>query len=215
MNVTIIGTGYVGLTTGVCLAFLGHKVTCVDADEEKIAALERGDVPFHEPYLAELLTESRCNLKFCMDYASAIPNAQVIFIAVGTPPGARGGPDLKYLEAAARGIGEHLSDEFTVVVNKSTVPIGSGNWVDSIVRDVASVMMDRTLEWPFSVASNPEFLREGTALHDSLYPDRVVVGADEPADAGVLYTSLPADSRPVVLASAVICRGPSGWAVCR
>ena len=129
MNVSILGTGYVGLTTGACLAYLGHKVTCVDADEEKIAGLERGEVPFHEPYLAELLAESRCNLKFTMDYAAAIPGSQVIFIAVGTPPGARGAPDLKYLESAARGIGEHLPDDFTVVVNKSTVPIGSGNWV--------------------------------------------------------------------------------------
>jgi UDPglucose 6-dehydrogenase len=188
VNVSILGTGYVGLTTGACLAYLGHKVTCVDSDEEKIAALDRGEVPFHEPYLVELLAESRCNLKFTMDYASAIPGSQVIFIAVGTPPGVRGAPDLKYLEAAARGIGEHLPADFTVVVNKSTVPIGSGNWVETLVREACQRRDGRKPEGRFAVASNPEFLREGTALHDSLYPDRVVVGADEPQTAEVLYT---------------------------
>ncbi len=188
MNVSILGTGYVGLTTGVCLAFLGHKVTCVDADEEKIAALDRGEVPFHEPHLAELLAESRCHLKFTMNYATAIPGSQVIFIAVGTPPGAKGAPDLKYLEAAARGIGEHLPDDFTVVVNKSTVPIGSGNWVGTLIREACQRRNIHKPDGRFAVASNPEFLREGSALHDSLYPDRVVVGADEPQTAEVLYT---------------------------
>lgn len=186
MNVTILGTGYVGLTTGVCLAFLGHKVTCADADERKIAMLESGAVPFHEPWLAELLAEARCNLKFTTDYAHAIPGAQVVFIAVGTPPGANGAPDLQYLQAAARGIGEHMDSEFTVVVNKSTVPIGSGNWVGSLVRDAVNERHGRPLS--FAVASNPEFLREGSALHDSLYPDRVVIGADEEQTAEVLYT---------------------------
>src|SRR5215469_6009246 len=188
MNVTILGTGYVGLTTGVCLAFLGHKVTCADPDERKIAMLEAGQVPFHEPHLADLIAEARCNLKFTLDYAQAIPGAQVIFIAVGTPPGASGSPDLKYLQAAARGIGEHLSGEFTVVVNKSTVPIGSGNWVGALVREAFEQRHGRKANGGFAVASNPEFLREGSALHDSLYPDRVVVGADEPQTAEVLYT---------------------------
>jgi UDPglucose 6-dehydrogenase len=186
VNVTILGTGYVGLTTGVCLAFLGHKVTCADADARKIATLEEGAVPFHEPWLVELLAESRCNLKFTTEYAHAIPGAQVVFIAVGTPPGENGGPDLKYLQAAARGIGEHMDSDFTVVVNKSTVPIGSGNWVGSLVRDAIGERPGRKAH--FAVASNPEFLREGSALHDSLYPDRVVIGADEEQTAEVLYT---------------------------
>ncbi|MEO7143668.1 MAG: UDP-glucose 6-dehydrogenase, partial [Bryobacteraceae bacterium] len=155
MNVTILGTGYVGLTTGACLAFLGHKVTCVDVIEQKIAMLERGEAPFHEPHLADLLAEARCNLKFTTDYAQAIPGAQAIFIAVGTPPGPNGAPDLHYLEAAARGVGEHLGHGFTVVVNKSTVPIGSGNWVGSLVRDALEGHSGRKAEGVFAVASNP------------------------------------------------------------
>src|ERR1700689_2356733 len=143
MNVSILGTGYVGLTTGACLAFLGHKVSCADSDLKKIEMLENGEVPFHEPYIAELIAEARCNLRFTTDYAQAIPEAQVIFIAVGTPPGAKGAPDLKYLESAARGIGERLGDRFTVIVNKSTVPIGSGNWVGSLVRDAFERRTDK------------------------------------------------------------------------
>jgi UDPglucose 6-dehydrogenase len=188
VNVSILGTGYVGLTTGACLAFLGHKVTCADADPRKIEMLENGEVPFHEPFLPELIEEARCNLKFTTNYEHAIPGAQVVFIAVGTPPGVNGAPDLKYLQAAARGIGEQLSDGFTVVVNKSTVPIGSGNWVGSLVREAFEQRNGRKPQGTFAVASNPEFLREGSALHDTLYPDRVVVGADEPETAEVLYT---------------------------
>ncbi len=186
MNVAILGTGYVGLTTGVCLAFLGHKVTCVDPVKEKIDALERGDVPFYEPHLDELIAHSRGNLTFTTDYKDAIPQAHVVFIAVGTPPGKNGAPDLQYLEAAARGVGQTMGRHFTVVVNKSTVPIGSGNWVGSLVRDAAlSKGMDTD---SFAVASNPEFLREGSAILDSLYPDRVVIGADRPQTAEVLYS---------------------------
>ena len=188
MNVSILGTGYVGLTTGACLAFLGHKVVCADADARKIELLENGQVPFHEPYLAELIAEARCNLKFTTDYEHAIPGAQVIFIAVGTPPGPSGAPDLKYLQSAARGIGERLTGDFTVVVNKSTVPIGSGNWVGSLIREAYEPRHGKKADGHYSVASNPEFLREGSALHDSLYPDRVVIGADEPQTAEVLYT---------------------------
>jgi UDPglucose 6-dehydrogenase len=188
VNVSILGTGYVGLTTGACLAFLGHKVTCADSDASKIEMLENGKVPFHEPHIAELIAEARCNLRFTTDYSQAIPGAQVIFIAVGTPPGANGAPDLKYLQAAARGIGEQLRQEFTVVVNKSTVPIGSGNWVGSLVRDAYEERHERKAEGRFAVASNPEFLREGSALHDSLYPDRVVIGADERQTAEILYS---------------------------
>jgi UDPglucose 6-dehydrogenase len=188
MNVSILGTGYVGLTTGACLAFLGHRVICTDADAQKIASLERGEVPFYEPYLAELIEEARCNLSFTTDYAAAIPSAQVIFIAVGTPPGPDGSPNLNYLEAAARGIGERLAEHFVVVVNKSTVPIGSGNWVGSLVHEAFEKQHGRKADGRFAVASNPEFLREGSALHDSLYPDRVVIGADEQQTAEVLYS---------------------------
>ena len=188
MNVSIVGTGYVGLTTGACLAFLGHNVTCIDADESKIASLEAGKIPFHEPYLAELVHETRPNLKFTTSYVDSIPHSQVTFIAVGTPPGVNGAPDLKYLESAARGIGEQLTGEFMVVVNKSTVPIGSGHWVASIVGEAYQKKTGKNGEGQFAVASNPEFLREGSAIFDSLYPDRVVVGTDRQRTAEVLYS---------------------------
>ena len=188
MNVSIIGTGYVGLTTVACLAFLGHDVTCVDADERKVKALQAGKIPFHEPHLAELVSDAKAHLKFTIEYGEAIPQAQVVFIAVGTPPGLNGAPDLKYLEAAARGIGEFMSGQFVVVVNKSTVPIGSGNWVESIVRDAYEKRTGQKSGGSFAVASNPEFLREGSAILDSLYPDRVVVGSDCERTREVLYS---------------------------
>ena len=184
MNVAIIGTGYVGLTTGACLAFLGHDVMCVDVAEDKIAELERGVVPIHEPLLAELIAGARENLRFTTGYAQAIPQAQVVFIAVGTSSSGTGAPNLCYLEAAGRQIGEHLAQPYTVVVNKSTVPIGSGNWVGTLVREAAG----KREGCRFAVASNPEFLREGTAIYDSLYADRVVIGTDEERAAEVLYT---------------------------
>src|SRR5229473_3083233 len=155
MNVCILGTGYVGLTTGACLAFLGHKVTCVDSDPEKIQALDRGEVPFYEPHLDDLIADARLNLSFATDYAAAVPAAQVIFIAVGTPPGQGGAPDLRYLQSAAHGVGEHLGRHFTVVVNKSTVPIGSGNWVGLLVRDATASRNGGSAGTRFAVASNP------------------------------------------------------------
>ena len=208
MKVTILGTGYVGLTTGACLAYLGHQVHCVDADPKKIAALERGEMPFFEPHLADLVADAQANLCFTTDYAQAIPAAQVVFIAVGTPPGPGGAPDLRYLEAAARGIGENLGAHFTVIVNKSTVPIGSGNWVGSLVRDAFQKRDESKANGSFAVASNPEFLREGSALHDSLYPDRVVVGADEPQTRRGAVHVVPADSGADLSAASRTCRVP-------
>jgi len=133
-----------------------------------------------------LIEQGKHNLAFTTEYSQAIPEARVIFVAVGTPTGQGGAPDLQYLRAAAQGVGEHLGPHFTVVVNKSTVPIGSGSWVGSLVRDAVEAKGGAI--GTFSVASNPEFLREGTALHDSLYPDRVVIGADEAKTAEVLYS---------------------------
>lgn len=185
VRVAIIGTGYVGLTTGVCLAFLGHDVQCLDTDEGKVEKLKRGESPIYEPFLDHLLADAKPHLDFTTDYAQAIPDAEVIFIAVGTPPQPNGSPDLKYVRAAAEGIARHARQDFAVVVNKSTVPIGSGNWVDSILRDTLKALGRHS---PFRVASNPEFLREGSALHDSLYPDRVVVGSDDPHALQVLYS---------------------------
>ena len=187
MQVAIIGTGYVGLTTGVCLSFIGHDVWCIDTDETKIAALKSGVVPIFEPYLTDLMQEAGPNLHFTSNYAEAIPSAEVVFIAVGTPPTASGTPNLEYLSQAARSTGAHLTQDFTVVVNKSTVPIGSGNWVESLLRE-ANGHQNKHGEKAFAVASNPEFLREGSALSDSLYPDRIVVGADQPKALEVMYS---------------------------
>lgn len=172
MKVTIIGTGYVGLSTGVCLAYIGHNVVCVDSNPAKVDLLRSGKAPFFEPNLEDLLADAMPRLKFTTQYSEAVPGSDVVFIAVGTPPVANGAPDLQYLRSAATELGSHLDDHYTVIVNKSTVPVGSGNWVDSIVRDACP-------NGRFCIASNPEFLREGSALHDSLYPDRIVLGADE------------------------------------
>ncbi len=145
MRVAIIGTGYVGLTTGVCLAFIGHTVSCLDTDEAKIEALKSGHIPIYEPYLKELLEEARHNLSFTSCYAEAIPEADVVFIAVGTPPTPSGAPNLEFLSQAARSIGQNGSKRFTVVVNKSTVPIGSGNWVGSLLRDCHTAAAKRLI----------------------------------------------------------------------
>lgn len=172
MKVTIIGTGYVGISTGVCLAYIGHNVTCVDSNPAKVELLRSGKAPIFEPHLEQLLNDAKPRMTFTSSYADAVPGSDVVFIAVGTPTGANGAPDLQYLRAAATELGRHLDKHFTVIVNKSTVPVGSGNWVDSIVRDACP-------DGQFCIASNPEFLREGSALNDSLYPDRIVLGADD------------------------------------
>src|SRR4051812_8202733 len=156
MRVAIIGTGYVGLTTGVCLAFIGHDVSCVDTDKSKVDALRAGKVPIFEPSLAELIQEAGSNLKFTDSYAEAIPGADVVFIAVGTPTTPSGAPNLEYLSQAARATGHCLDSDFTVVVNKSTVPIGSGNWVGSILREAYEQRTSKPYT-EFAVASNPEF----------------------------------------------------------
>jgi UDPglucose 6-dehydrogenase len=185
MRVTVIGTGYVGTVTGACLAYLGHRVTCVDTDLSKIEKLRSGHSPIYEPGLEELmsLADERGGINFETDLESAVRESDVIFIAVGTPPLLSGESNLTYLESAARGIGAAMdSSRFRVVVNKSTVPVGSGNLVEALVREgILESHPDLADAIEFGVASNPEFLREGSAIHDSLYPDRVVVGADDPA----------------------------------
>jgi len=186
MKVAIIGSGYVGLTTGICLSFVGHEVTCIDVDPGRVETLKSGTAPFHEPYLSEMMRLVK--VKYTTDYAQAIPEAEVIFIAVGTPSRPNGSPNLEYLESAASSIGENLGPNYTVVVNKSTVPIGSGNWVESIVRDAFRRGNHGHRPENFAVASNPEFLREGSAIHDSLFPDRVVIGADQQQALERLYS---------------------------
>lgn len=188
MKVAILGTGYVGLTTGVCLAYVGHEVACVDTDVSKIEKLKNGEIPIYEPGLKELLEESKENLHFTTSIADGLKEAQVVFIAVGTPPRADGSPDLRYLRSASESIGEHLPSGFVVVVNKSTVPIGSGNWVETLIRTAYERTHNETADGRFSVASNPEFLREGSALMDSLYPDRIVVGSDNQRTREMLYS---------------------------
>ncbi|HPQ17310.1 MAG TPA: UDP-glucose/GDP-mannose dehydrogenase family protein, partial [Bryobacteraceae bacterium] len=179
MRVSIVGAGYVGITTGVALAYVGHEVTCLDSDERKVALLRRGVFPIYEPHLEALAALAHSRLRYTSDPNEAMSNAEVIFIAVGTPSQADGNPDLSFLRSAAMSVGDHLGDGYTVVVNKSTVPIGCGNWVESLVREAFEARNGQRPKGLFSVASNPEFLREGSALHDSLYPDRIVIGADD------------------------------------
>ncbi|MFF5231870.1 UDP-glucose dehydrogenase family protein [Dactylosporangium sp. NPDC000521] len=186
MKVCVVGTGYVGLTTGICLAYLGHEVTCVDLSQEKVDLLRAGRSPIYEPFLDELMHEAAHNLTFTTDYAEGVPGAEVVFVAVQTPSLPDGQPDLRYLRMAAESIGRTIDGEFTVVVNKSTVPIGSGNWVESILRESFEQFHSRRAAGEFAVASNPEFLREGSAIHDTLFPDRIVIGSDNPRSLDVL-----------------------------
>jgi UDPglucose 6-dehydrogenase len=197
MRVTVIGTGYVGTVTGACLAYLGHRVTCIDTDATKIAKLQRGESPIYEPHLEELmrLGTARGGLDFSTELAEAAAASDVIFIAVGTPPLPTGEANLSYLEAAARSIGAAMDgSRFRVVVNKSTVPVGCGNLVETLVREgIAENQPNGGRQIRFGVASNPEFLREGCALADSLYPDRIVVGttdAETMAAMRALYSPL-------------------------
>src|ERR671932_119187 len=193
-RIAVVGTGYVGLTTGACFAELGNGVVCVDIDAAKIALLRRGEVPFFEPGLGELVTRNLAarRLSFTTDYAAAIPEAEIVFIAVATPTTAAGRADLRYVRTAAQTIGAHLGGH-TIIVNKSTVPIGTGDWLGTILRRTAPP------EASFAVVSNPEFLAEGTAVSDFLAPDRVVLGGDDRGAAEAvagLYLSLEA---PIII----------------
>ena len=172
LNVAVVGAGYVGLSTAALLAFLGNRVIGLDVDVDKVETLNRGELPIYEPGLAALMRECGSNLKWTTDYADAIPEADIIFICVGTPPLPNGQPDLQYVAQAARTIAQHLDAHAQVVVNKSTVPVGTGDWVTRIIEDHAPRSGQN-----YCVVSNPEFLREGSALHDSLYPDRLVLGS--------------------------------------
>jgi len=187
MNITIIGAGYVGLTTAAALAYLGHAVRCLEVDADRVAQLRAGRSPIYEPGLDALLIHVRERLSFTTVASEALHAADVVFIAVGTPTDAEGMPDMRYVHAAATTAGQHLNGRFTVIVNKSTVPIGSGNWVESVVRDAVVARGSAAGDPRFAVCSNPEFLREGTALHDSLYPDRIVVGGDDRRAIEVLH----------------------------
>jgi UDPglucose 6-dehydrogenase len=180
MQITVVGTGYVGLVTGTCLADLGNRVLCVDLDPAKVALLQRGEVPIYEPGLKELIQDNVAagRLAFTTDVAAGVEFGEIQFIAVGTPAAADGSADLRQVMQAARAIGRHMS-EFKVVVNKSTVPIGTGEQVAGILRDELAA---RAASIPFSVVSNPEFLKEGAAIADFMRPDRIVLGVDDSAE---------------------------------
>jgi UDPglucose 6-dehydrogenase len=188
MQVVIVGTGYVGLTTGVALAYLGHRVICVDTNSEKVQKLQNGEIPFYEPYLQELLHAAQKNITFTDSIENAdIDHSDVIFIAVGTPSKPDGSADMQYVQSAAEQIGAHLNSHYSVVVNKSTVPVGSTKWVNSVLaKSYSHQLHDVAGNPPFSVVSNPEFLRQGSAVFDTLFPDRIVIGADDPKAIEVL-----------------------------
>lgn len=187
MNTTVIGAGYVGLVTGATCAYFGHNVTFVDVDVTKLHAIEHGLSPIYEPGLDQLLQAGLTRITCSQDYADAIPAADIVFITVGTPYLSDGSPNMTYVEAAAREIGLNLGNRYTLIVNKSTVPVGSGNWVESIIRDAfESRNGHRPPNGTFAVASNPEFLREGSALHDTFYADRIVIGSRDPRAVALL-----------------------------
>ncbi len=171
-NICMIGAGYVGLVTATCFADLGNRVVCLDVDENKIAKLEQGIMPIYEPGLEELVKRNVAahRLAFTTSYADALKDAEFAFIAVGTPSGVDGEADLQYVRSAVEAIADHV-DHPIIIVNKSTVPVGTGDWVAEIVRR-------RRSDLEFSVVSNPEFLREGSALADFMQPDRVVLGSE-------------------------------------
>ncbi len=175
MNICMVGTGYVGLVTGACLADFGMNVVCVDKDAEKIAALQRGEIPIYEPGLDDLVSrnERAGRLRFTTDLKGSIEDALAIFIAVGTPPRPDGSPDLTFVQQVADAIAEHMNG-YKVVVTKSTVPTGTGKMIEQIIRQ-------KNGRHEFSVVSNPEFLREGSAVSDFLRPDRIIIGASDPA----------------------------------
>ena len=177
MKITVIGTGYVGLVSGTCLADVGNDVLCLDLDANKIRILEEGGIPIYEPGLEAMVKRNVAagRLRFTTDVAAAAAHGVLQFIAVGTPPDEDGSADLQYVVAAARNIGRHMTD-YKVVVDKSTVPVGTA---DKVRAAIAEELAARRADIPFSVVSNPEFLKEGAAVEDFMKPDRIVVGADD------------------------------------
>jgi UDPglucose 6-dehydrogenase len=194
MRIAVVGTGYVGLVAGTCFAESGNSVVCIDIDRAKVEGLQKGVVPIYEPGLEELLERNVRDgrLAFTTNYAEGIARAEVVFIAVGTPPGEDGSADLKYVLGAAREIGRHLTG-YAVVVDKSTVPVGTAKRVAAALREHA--------RHPFDVVSNPEFLKEGAAIDDFLKPDRVVIGSESKRAAEVmeeLYAPFVRTGNPIL-----------------
>jgi UDPglucose 6-dehydrogenase len=186
MKIAVIGTGYVGLVTGTCFAEMGHEVICVDIDQRKIDNLKQGVLPIYEPGLDEMVAENfrEGRLHFTTSLQEAAGNANVFFIAVGTPPGEDGSADLQYVLAVARELGQHMTADYNVVVDKSTVPVGTA---DKVRATVQQALDQRGAKLAFDVVSNPEFLKEGAAIDDFMRPDRVVIGAATDKAAKVMH----------------------------
>ena len=177
MKVTVVGAGYVGLVTAACLAEMGNHVVCLDLDARKIAMLQRGEVPIHEPGLAAMVVRNAAaaRLQFTLDAPAAVAHGTLQFIGVGTPPDEDGSADLQYVLAAAENIARHMTD-YKVIIDKSTVPVGTA---DRVRARVDSVLAERGVTLPFAVVSNPEFLKEGAAVDDFMRPDRIIIGSDD------------------------------------
>jgi len=205
MKVAVVGTGYVGLVTGTVLADIGNDVICIDNDEQKVAGLKKGISPIYEPGLEEMISRNYATgrLKFSMDIAAATRFADIVFIAVGTPPLPSGETDLSFVMTVAKAIAPNI-DRYKVIVNKSTVPVGTGDRVEQTIRENLS-----DPEQKFDVVSNPEFLREGTAIEDTMHPDRIVIGA-KAREAAVhllqLYVPLEAPILVTALRSAEVIK---------
>ena len=197
MHISVIGSGYVGLVTGACFAEFGVHVTCMDSDSRRIEKLEKGEIPFYEPGLGELVTKGvkEGRLSFTTDIAKAVDKALVIFIAVGTPPRGDGSADLSYVEEVGKGIARHMTG-YKVIVTKSTVPVGTGATLREVITNA------QTNAFRFDLVSNPEFLREGSAIEDFMRPNRVVIGADSDQAVAImkdLYRPLYLIETPIVV----------------
>ncbi len=197
MHISVIGSGYVGLVTGACFAEFGVHVTCMDSDSRRIEKLEKGEIPFYEPGLGELVTKGvkEGRLSFTTDIAKAVDKALVIFIAVGTPPRGDGSADLSYVEEVGKGIARHMTG-YKVIVTKSTVPVGTGATLRKVITNA------QTNAFRFDLVSNPEFLREGSAIEDFMRPNRVVIGADSDQAVAImkdLYRPLYLIETPIVV----------------
>ena len=199
MHIAVIGTGYVGLVTGACFAEFGVEVTCVDVDKNKIDRLNQGIIPIYEPGLDNIVEKNvkAGRLHFTTNIKSAIEQALVIFLAVGTPPKEDGSPDMSFYQSAAADIAEHMNG-YKVLVTKSTVPVGTGDWLRNFIKEKQATPIN------FGVASNPEFLREGAAIEDFMRPDRVVIGSNEDDAIAImkdLYRPLYLIETPIVITS--------------
>ncbi|MCG3155177.1 MAG: UDP-glucose 6-dehydrogenase [bacterium] len=197
MHICMIGTGYVGLVTGTCFAEFGNEVVCVDNDQTKITKLQAGEIPIYEPGLDALVAQNvkAGRLSFTTDLKRAVENALVIFIAVGTPPAEDGSADLRYVEAVAKDIARFMNG-YKVIVNKSTVPVGAGKWIKKVIQ------ANQPSPIHFSVVSNPEFLREGSAIEDFMRPNRVVIGTEDSEAMAImkdLYSPLYLIETPIVM----------------